>query len=87
MVTAIETHFEPVVIYNNVGGNDAKILKKFGEPSWNYQVVRFINPQGKDIIPRKDRVWTTQPLASRMISTLKAYKRPVPDTLKSLAAK
>lgn len=85
MVKAIETLFEPVVIYNNQSGNDSKVLKQFGEPSWNYQVVRFLNDTGKDIIPRKDRVWTTQPLANRMIKTLDASNQTIPDYLRALA--
>lgn len=52
IVEAIETHFVPLVIYNNKGGHDAKILKKYNEPSWNNPVARIINDQGKDIVKR-----------------------------------
>ena len=40
---------------------------------------------GSDIIPRKDRVWTTSGVASRMIKALMAVNRPVPEYLKDLA--
>ena len=43
IVEAIETYFVPVAIYNNKGGEDARVLKAFGEPSWNNPVVRIID--------------------------------------------
>ena len=74
-----------MLVYNNRAGDfDSKLLKKFGEPSWNYQVIRFIDHREKDIIPRKDRVWTTGPLVSRMVATLKKQKRKVPNYLEAL---
>ena len=53
LVEAIETQFTPLLIHNNKPGRDAEVLKRFGEPAWNYQVVRFLDPAGKDIIPRR----------------------------------
>ncbi|MFT4642100.1 MAG: hypothetical protein ACI8T1_005446, partial [Verrucomicrobiales bacterium] len=44
-------------------GNDAKLLKHFRELAWNYQVIRFLDGSGKDLSPRKDRVWSIGPLA------------------------
>lgn len=52
IVEAIETHFVPLVIYNNKGGEDAKVLNKYKEPSWNNPVVRIVNSKGKDIVKR-----------------------------------
>lgn len=86
IVEAIENEFLPVLVYNNRGGDDRQLLERFDEPGWNYQVVRFLNAQGRDIIPRKDHVWTVHDLAARMIQTLKATSRPVPDYLQTLAA-
>lgn len=74
------------MIKNNTKGDDAVWLKRFNEPAWNYQVVRFLNPQGNDIIPRKDRVWTSAPLAARMIGALEKAKRPVPPYLRTIVA-
>ncbi len=87
MVAAIETEFIPVLVYNNRGGKDRQLLERFNEPAWNFQVVRFLDAEGRDIIPRKDRVWTVRHLASRMIETLQAADRPVPDVLRTLAEK
>ena len=85
IVQAIEEHFVPLAIHNNTrGGHDREILKKFGEPAWNYQVMRFVTPEGKDIIPRKDRIWTPTATAKRMAEALKTAKRPVPASLGKL---
>lgn len=86
LVEAIETEFVPVLIYNNKGGNDAKLLKRFNEPSWNYQVIRFFDSKAKDIIPRRDRVWTLDSLATRMVDALETADREVPNYLRTLAA-
>ena len=85
LVKAIETDFIPVLVFNNrTHGIDAALLKKFREPSWNYQVIRFIDSSEKDIIPRKDRVWDRPGVASRMISVLETLERPVPSYLKAI---
>ncbi len=86
LVEAIETEFVPVLIYNNRRGYDAELLDRFHEPAWNYQVIRFFDSKGNDIIPRKDRVWTLEPLAARMIATLEEAGREVPAYLRTLAA-
>ncbi len=81
----IETDFVPVVVYNNQP-QDKALLKRFKEPAWNYQVVRFLDAEAKDIIPRKDKVWKLQPLARRMTKVLEKQKRKVPEPLKKLAS-
>lgn len=86
LMEAIEDEFIPVLVYNNRGGSpDAQLCKRFGEPAWNYQVVRFLDAQSKDLIPRKDKVWTTGALATRMIAALNATKRTVPNYLQLVA--
>lgn len=85
LVEAIEIEFTPLLTHNNKPGKDAEVLQRFGEPAWNYQVVRFLDANAKDIIPRKDQVWDTGGIAERMISTLTKAKRPVPAYLKLLA--
>lgn len=80
----IETHFEPVAIFNNVSGNDARILKEFKEPAWNYQVIRFLDAGKSDIIPRRDRINTVAGVARRMIEALEKKKREVPAGLRAL---
>lgn len=74
------------MVYNNRDGEDAKLLKQFGEPSWNNPVVRYVDAKGSDLIPRKDRVWTTTGVAEQMIKTLEAADREIPLYLKSLVA-
>jgi len=70
-------------VYNNrFGGQDEELLRYFGEPTWNFQVVRFLNGDATDIIPRKDRVWTTGELASRMIDVLEKKHLAVPPYLR-----
>lgn len=85
LVEAIEDEFVPLLIYNNrMHGGDNRIRELYGEPSWNFQVIRFIDGDGKDIIPRKDRVWTVGELAGRMAKTLKKMGRAVPFYLENL---
>jgi len=87
LVKLIEEHFVPVAIRNNnrdPKSPDTVILKKFKEPAWNYQVVRFIGADGKDLIPRKDRVSTKKGVAARMIEALETAKRPVPPELRKI---
>jgi len=86
IVEAIETEFTPLLIHNNTAGADAQVLQRFGEPAWNYQVVRFLDAAAKDLIPRQDQVWTTGPLVERMIAALGKAGRVAPNYLKLLAA-
>ena len=87
MVTAIETHFVPVFIPDNQPGKAAEVLKRFGEPAWNFQVVRFLAADGKDLIPREDKVWTVPALAQRMVSSLKKAGLPASEALQLLAGR
>ena len=87
LVKAIEEEFIPMLVYNNRhSGMDRELLERYREPAWNFQVIRFLDAQGRDIIPRKDRVWTTSCVARRMIKARSAVKRPVPDYLENLTA-
>lgn len=86
VVQAIEDEFIPMLVYNNrSSGMDRQLLEQYREPAWNYQVIRFLDAEGKDVIPRKDRVWTTSGVAMRMIDALQAVDRAVPDYLRELA--
>lgn len=84
VVEAIEREFIPLLIHNNTGGRDAEVLRAYGEPAWNYQVVRFLDAGGDDIIERRDRVWETGPLLARMVATLEVAGRDIPDYLRLL---
>lgn len=86
LVEAMEDDFVPVFIYNNRGGEDSKILERFGEPAWNFQVIRFLDVDGRDIIPRRDGVWSVAGVARRMVDALEAADRPAPKYLRAVAA-
>ena len=86
LVKAIETEFIPMLVHNNRNsGMDRMLLERYQEPAWNYQVIRFLDSDGKDIIPRKDRVWSTRGVALRMVTALEASNRIVPKYLQELA--
>lgn len=82
VVAAIEQNFIPLLIHNNKAGADQEVLKKLGEPAWNYQVVRFLGDDGKDLIPRKDRVWEAPELMERMKAALAKATTPAPTPTK-----
>ena len=84
MVELIETHFVPVAVFNNQPGKDAETLRRFKEPAWNYQVVRYLDGDGEDVIPRKDRIWDLKGTATRMAEALEAADREVPKSLVAL---
>ena len=86
IVEAMEDLFVPLLILNNKGGEDRRVLKAFGEPSWNYQVIRYFDSELKELIPRRDRIWTTAGVARRMIDSLKVHGSVVPLYLESVAA-
>lgn len=86
LVDAAETSFLPVAIYNNKAGADAEILERYGEPAWNNPVVRFLAQDGKDLIPRRDRIYATHELGARMEAALAAGGFAVPPYLRAAVA-
>lgn len=52
IVDLIHESFVPLLIHNNKGGEDAQVLKYFGEPSWNNPVMRIIDAHEKPKIDR-----------------------------------
>ena len=85
IVRAAERDFIPVAIFNNQPGRDAEVLRQYGEPAWNFQVVRYLDADGKDLIPREENIWTVQATASRMARALRKAGRPIPASLAKLA--
>ncbi len=83
LVEAIEDEFVPVAIYNNRGGADRAVLERFREPAWNNPVVRFVDAEGRDLIPRRAGVWRPGQIASRMLTALERAGRPAPAYLDS----
>ncbi len=72
------------MIRNNVEGYEKGVLERFDEPTWNNPVMRFVDGQGKDILPRKDRVWDLGDVTSRVVQVLEAAQQPVPAWLSTL---
>jgi hypothetical protein len=79
MVEAIENEFIPLAIYNNKGGADRQILKKFGEPSWNNPVVRIVDVKGNDLVKRVSGNYSAKGLYSAMEKALKSTKHQIPE--------
>jgi Thioredoxin-like len=86
IVEAIETFFVPVCIYNNKGDKDADALKRFGEPAWNNPVVRIVDTDYRDIVPRMPNFNSSLQLISGMRSALETGRAAVPGYLKLLEA-
>lgn len=70
IVEAAETQFVPVVVYNNVEGDDRDVLESFGEPTWNNPVVRIMTADRKELAPRVAGDYTTAGLAAAMVASL-----------------
>jgi hypothetical protein len=81
LAEAIESEFVPVAIYNNREGADKAALERFGEPAWNNPVVRFLDADGRDVLPRADGLWTEGAIAARMVAALGKKRGAVPDWL------
>jgi len=86
IVEAAEDLFVPSLVYNSRKGQDEKMLKQFNEQSWNYPVARYLDASGKDLIPRKDKIWEVAGTARRMVAALEKAERAVPDYLRLMAA-
>lgn len=84
VVETLEDQFVPVVVFNNKGGRDKQILTQFKEPAWNYQVMRFTDHNLKELIPRKDHVWTVPATMAQISHALTAAEKPVPNYLKDV---
>jgi len=78
MVEAIENEFVPLVIFNNNTGEDAKILAKFNEPSWNNPVIRIIDNKGNDIIDRIAGNYSIEALYQGMEMAILKYSKELP---------
>lgn len=84
LVEAIETLFVPLCIYNNKQGEDLRVLKRYGEPTWNNPVVRIVNERGEDVAPRLAADYSAYGLCGKMITALRIAGHPVPGYLSLL---
>jgi hypothetical protein len=86
LVEAAEDLFIPVAIYNNTEGDaDAEVRMRYQEPAWNFQVVRIVDGDGADLIPRLSKDWTVAGVTEAMAAGLKSAKQEVPTWLQLLA--
>ena len=85
IVDAAEENFVPTCVYNNVDGEDARVLAIFEEPSWNNPVVRIIDGDGNDLVARNGDKWTVRAVAASMVAALDERERPLPAYLELLA--
>ena len=77
VVEAAETLFVPTLIYNNKP-HHAALLKSFGEPTWNNPVVRIMQPDRKELVPRHAGDYTVKGLLNRMRAALNAANTEIP---------
>ncbi len=82
LAEAIEQCFVPVVVRNNVDGQEGAWRERFAEPAWNNPVVRLLDADGKDVLPRAENLWTPHAISARMIAALEKAKQPVPEFLR-----
>ncbi|MDZ4707743.1 MAG: VPGUxxT family thioredoxin-like (seleno)protein, type 2 [Saprospiraceae bacterium] len=82
LVEGIEQEFVPLAIHNNKAGEDARVLKLFGEPAWNNPVVRIVDADMKDLVPRLDANYSAAGIADKMIKALNIRKKNIPGYLR-----
>ncbi|MGB4958196.1 MAG: VPGUxxT family thioredoxin-like (seleno)protein, type 2 [Saprospiraceae bacterium] len=81
IVEAIETCFIPLCIHNNKDGHDRKILQKFKEPEWNNPVIRVVDANGHDIVPRQPDFRSKSKTLTSMIRAITSQGSEVPGYL------
>ncbi|WP_435622926.1 VPGUxxT family thioredoxin-like (seleno)protein, type 2 [Flagellimonas sp.] len=84
MVEAIETSFVPLAIFNNKGGHDAEILKRYKEPSWNNPVVRIVDSKGRNLVRRIAGDYSAATLLQRMTEALASRGELTPGYMELL---
>ncbi len=84
IVEAIENEFIPLAIFNNKGGEDAKILKKYNEPSWNNPVVRIVDADEKALTNRIAGNYSQLGVVDALIASLVNNGSEVPTYLRLL---
>jgi hypothetical protein len=85
IVEAIETEFVPLAIFNNKGGHDAEVMRRYDEPTWNNPVVRIVDQNGKDVISRVSGNYSAKGLTYAMTSALITQQGKAPKYLQLLS--
>ena len=73
MRTPSSTLFVPVAVRNNTEDDaDALVRERFGEPSWNNPVVRILDADAEDMVPRLHRPedWSAAAVLGAMTAAL-----------------
>ena len=81
VVDAIEEHFVPLCIYNNVEGRDAEVLARFEEPPWNFQAFRVVDAEFETLVVRTDTLRTTNMFCEWLQLAFAELERPAPHHL------
>lgn len=86
LILDVAREFVPVAVFNNVEGKDRAVLKRFTEPAGNNPVVRFLDAEERDLLPRKEGIWDSETILKRMCLALRQSEREVPEYLRLLTA-
>ena len=78
MVELITDRFVPVAVFNNHPGDDARILRLYGERSWDNPVVRFLRHDGAELLPRLADRYDALALHERLSAALRTLDGRVP---------
>ncbi len=81
LVEAVESLFVPLAIFNNRKGPDAEVLAYYQEPSWNNPVIRIVDSDKNEVLPRLNSRYTPSSLVDYMMQALEKIDHPVPDYL------
>jgi hypothetical protein len=84
MVELVADRFVPVAIFNNRSGPDAEILRRYGEASWNNPVVRFLGPDGAELLPRLANRYDTLGLHEKIVAVLEMLGDNIPGYFRLL---
>lgn len=80
-----ESLFVPVAIYNNVPGEDQRLLESFREPACNNPVVRVFDADRRELAPRLSGDYSIAGVARTMSAGLAASRTERPGYLQILA--
>jgi len=80
-VDAIEQHYVPVLVRNNVGGREKQLLAQFGEPTWANPSARVVDPKDERTLVKLSRNYSTQGVLEAAAAGLRASKAKVPTWL------
>ncbi|MBW1298668.1 VPGUxxT family thioredoxin-like (seleno)protein, type 2 [Aquimarina litoralis] len=84
MVEAIENSFVALAIFNNKGGKDAEILRKYKEPSWNNPVVRIVDHTGQNVVNRIGNDYSAIRLVQSMKEAIETKGKVIPEYINLL---